>query len=413
MAYFSRIALVDWRQFASIEIDLSKQVTILTGPNGSGKTTILNILSKHFGWNLSFVSTPYLGLKQARKLWSDVKRAREEELLDAAAASEAQSVGYITYDDGRKCILATTKTTKPQYRLAYANEQSVVGLHIPSHRPPATYQAVGEIPTNPTSIQQHYQDFQQLLFQTYGGARQSNKQQNPSYAQKRSLIALALFGYGNKAVASNVEYQQIFESFQEVLRLILPKEIGFERLEVRMPEVVLVTRSGEFAIDSMSGGINAMFGIAWQIHMYGAGKSECTVTIDEPENHLHPSMQRSFLPSLAAAFPRFKFIVATHSPFVVSSHRSSSVYGLTFSENHQVISSQLTEDEFAGTPNRILREILDVPSNLPIWVEDEIRKIFENASGDNPHALGERVLAELRRLGVVDAASDLNLEDGQ
>ena len=42
MSYFSAMKLTGWRQFENIELDLSKRVTILTGTNGCGKTTIPN-----------------------------------------------------------------------------------------------------------------------------------------------------------------------------------------------------------------------------------------------------------------------------------------------------------------------------------------------------------------------------------
>ena len=69
--------------------------------------------------------------------------------------------------------------------------------------------------------------------------------------------------------------------------------------------------------------------------------------IDEPENHPHPSMPRDVLPHLSAAFPNYNFIVASHSPFVVSSKPGAAVYALVYNENKRVVSRRLSEADLA------------------------------------------------------------------
>lgn len=61
------------------------------------------------------------------------------------------------------------------------------------------------------------------------------------------------------------------------------------------------------------------------------------VIVDEIENHLHPSMQRSILPNLVKAFPSAQFIVTTHSPFVVNSVIDSSVYALKYNDRKKFV----------------------------------------------------------------------------
>ena len=54
---FKRINLQDWGQFKEIDIEFHDHLTILTGANGSGKTTILYLLSEYVGWEPQFVSS--------------------------------------------------------------------------------------------------------------------------------------------------------------------------------------------------------------------------------------------------------------------------------------------------------------------------------------------------------------------
>lgn len=394
MATFSKLNLRGWRQFHEVEIDFQKQVTVLTGENGCGKTTILNTLSQHFGWSLNLVSTPYLDKRRAR-IWSDLNISDGHD----SDGNNQITIGNIAYSNGIQCSLLTSQIVSSQYQLQYQNMQQVEGIHIPSHRPVAHYNHIQSIPTDPQSATTQYQNYQQMMLQFYGGHRGGD---NPGKIQKQSIISLAVFGEGNKTVQGNPEMKESLDGFQEVLRKVMPKSLGFKRLDVRMPEVVLVTENGSFSLDAMSGGINAIFGIAWQMHMSGQKKEDFVVTIDEPENHLHPSMQRTLLPSLSDAFPGCRIVVATHSPFIVSSFEEANVYGL--SRTDKGIKSQLLDmKDLSGTPNDILRDVLAVDSNLPVWVEGRIERAIETALQLPPEQRSREIMRHLSELGLADA----------
>jgi predicted ATP-binding protein involved in virulence len=145
-----------------------------------------------------------------------------------------------------------------------------------------------------------------------------------------------------------------------------------------MPDVVLITESGTFSLDSVSGGIAALIGIAWQLHMYGVDKDKFAVTFDEPENHLHPAMQRELLPNLERAFPKARFVIATHSPFIVTSNPNAQIYSLSF-KNGKVTSRHLKESELSGDYNETLQQILDVPITIPKWVEAAVKDAYHEA----------------------------------
>lgn len=175
---------------------------------------------------------------------------------------------------------------------------------------------------------------------------------------------------------------------------MMPKVLGFQRLEINMPDIFLITDSGNFPLDAASGGVGAIIGITWQIFMYGQNTRNFVVTIDEPESHLHPSMQRELLPNLRKAFPSAQFIIATHSPFIVTSSLKARVYALIFNKQHHVNSLYLKSAELSGTANQTLRNILGVPMTFPVWVEDRLRNILENFKD---RELTQELLSELKK----------------
>ena len=121
---------------------------------------------------------------------------------------------------------------------------------------------------------------------------------------------------------------------------------------------MLCTKTGNFPIDAVSGGISSIIDITWQLYMFADTSESFVALIDEPENHLHPELQKSFLGNLIKAFPNVQFIVATHNPFMISAVKESNVYVLDYNEEHKVFSTKLDYVNRAGTSNAILREVL-------------------------------------------------------
>jgi hypothetical protein len=288
------------------------------------------------------------------------------------------------------------------YNVDIAEPQQIFGLHIGSHRPVPAYQQVGSIPTNAIGAEQAYQLYFQETIQRY---QNSYTPFSPTYRMKEAIISMATFGPGNQYVQRNERVAKLFEDFKKVLEKTLPPSIGFKDINIRIPDVVIVTNTGDFIIDAASGGLMSLIDLSWQIFLYSHDKEEFVVTIDEPEKHLHPSMQRALLTRLLSAFPKAQFIVATHSPFIVSSVRDSAVYVLGYSPsdnvdetgiNNRVSSLKLDRTNKAGTASEILRDVLGVPVTIPEWAEDDLRRIsgefqIENLNSEAIGQLRERL----------------------
>jgi hypothetical protein len=253
--------------------------------------------------------------------------------------------------------------------------------------------------------------FQQLIQETYSSYRGHQTNSSLLFRLKSILASWAAFGEGNSTLDKDPSQMRAFSGFIDVSREILPKELGFTHLRIQPPNVILDTKSGTFLLDAASGGLLTLVEIAALIYTCSLRKDidggRFCVTFDEPENHLHPALQRSLLPALVNAFPRVQFVVATHSPFMVSSMRESNVYVLRYEEvdikgdnkrdapgvSTRVHSTKLDYVNRAGPASDILREVLGVPVTLPVWVEGEIERIVSHYSD---RTLDEATISEMR-----------------
>lgn len=407
---FNSIQLTEWQQFKKIEIVFHPKVTIITGANGSGKSTILKLLSTHFGWNLPFLATPYLLPRQGTYKYTSKFTPLIAQPSGTLLENTTDILGDITYTNQKiaHIMLNGKLGDSPLYNLNVHNQQMINGLHINSHRPAPKYLKLDSIPTNPmnakNAFDSYYSETRNLYYNNYSN-------HTPMSRMKEAIISMAAFGHGNDSIQKNEQIERSFLNFKTILKNVLPKSLGFQDLSIRVPDIVLITDSGEFLLDACSGGIMSIIDLAWQIFLYSHDKDEFVVTIDEPENHLHPSMQRSLLDDFVKAFPNAQFIIVTHSPFIVSSIKDSNVYALKYedfidSDNPEktvkkVISYKLDLNQKAATANEILREVLGVPVTLPQWAEDDLQLICSSFTAQDVTAEGlARLRTELEQVGL-------------
>lgn len=183
--------------------------------------------------------------------------------------------------------------------------------------------------------------------------------------------------------------------------------MGFEGISVVVPEVMLCTKTGNFPIDAISGGISSIIDITWQLYMFEDNSKPFVAIIDEPENHLHPELQRTFLGNLIKVFPNVQFIIATHNPLLITAEKDSNVFVLNYNNENKVYSTQLDYVNRAGTSNAILRDVLGVDTTIPIWAEETLESIVKKYSQTEITSQGLIELrAELKSIGLDDYIPD-------
>lgn len=371
---FSTLTLTNWRQFESVQLKFHRRLTVLTGANGSGKTTVLGILGRHFNWQRAYSPEP---MDSGEKLFWQTIRHRKTQ----AFAAGSVDIGALTYGTNTSTPIRVPLNDSTENRIEYGldlpTQQHVDGAYLTSHRlVSGNYTPIGEIPTTfsdaDTLFEQYTNEVRTKWLNSHSG-------RSPQYAFKQALMAAAIFGNsGNDYVEPNPTAQDIWQGFLLILQEVMPKAVGFTSIRVRIPDIIIETETGNFVIDEASGGISAILEVAWQIFLRSRTKGRFTVLIDEPENHLHPSLQREIMPSLLRAFPDVQFVVATHSPFVVTSTPDSAVYALEFSDQRRVESRELDYANKAASADETLKNVLGVPSTMPGWAERKFNEIVAN-----------------------------------
>jgi predicted ATPase len=383
---FKSLTISGWRQFQNISIEFHPRLTVITGANGAGKSSLLNLLTQHFGWARNFLGTPRKKRKNGVSQFSTGIRN-----LFEAPQGGSSTVGLITYTNDVSAQLHVAYDAQ-QYGVGIVGQQPMAGTFISSHRPVPVFRPVNQINTTPFHADQAYGVFQSESVQRFQGSNGVGS----IFRLKETLVSLAMLGPSSQLSPGDEYALSYYYGFIDVLRIVLPESLGFKNLSIRLSDVVLETEAGSFLLDAASGGVLSLIDLAWQIYAFSktsqmANSERFVVVMDEPENHLHPSMQRMLLGSLLDAFPSAQFIIATHSPFMVSSVKDSAVYALRYMSSQQNSSNEDIEDGLdlsrqvfserldvvnrAGNAAEILRDVLGVPVTVPLWVETQLNSL--------------------------------------
>lgn len=133
------------------------------------------------------------------------------------------------------------------------------------------------------------------------------------------------------------------------------------------------------------------------------------VLIDEIETHLHLELQKNVLDFLMSVFPNIQFIVTTHSPFILNSAKNSVIYDL---ENRTLVKDGLTDLSYEGVVkgyfkvddlSRELRTKFDRYKELTGKIELSDEEIEEMANiemylDEIPDYLELKISSEYRRM---------------
>ncbi len=168
---FRALRIEGWRQFGRVDIALHPRLTVLTGANGAGKSSLLRVFQRHFGIDQPFLATP---MRQSGGGYSYLTGLFTDTIAKAwrrfwTKRSDMSNVGAITYSNGVESELQIPTQSAVQYHVKIRQQQAVSGIHIDSHAPITHFQQVGQIPTTIINPETAYNTYNNEVLQKYQG----------------------------------------------------------------------------------------------------------------------------------------------------------------------------------------------------------------------------------------------------
>lgn len=319
----THLHIENFRCISDFDYNLSAQLNVLVGINGSGKSSVLaaiDILMSWFIARLRNVKGNGLSLKD-----HDIMDGRNYCRLEISLSN---GVCWKLYYQHSKVRTKPIDKSNLQTLTEFAN--SVVMANQGTD-------CIYEVP----------------LYVQYGVTRTVDSV--PAKIHKKH--ALGIYDVYNKDYEKKMNFQSFFVWFREredmeneqlretgeltediqlkavrnAVSLILP-EFGGLKVKRTAPSGFMISKNGQrYMFNQLSDGeksyIVLVADIARKLSMTHPNSENVLlehsiIIVDEVDLHLHPKWQRDMLHQLRKVFPNCQFIVSTHSPYVISNIKS-------------------------------------------------------------------------------------------
>lgn len=325
------------------------EIHILTGQNGTGKTTILQALASTFS-NINDTDTH-------KNLYNPIKITT---LMRKATAKSNSSIEVLNSDN---------------YNFkANVNSFSFMVNSLPRiWNTPLLFAAFAYSGYRFVEHQENINIKEKENYNPLENSLEFNKTNeandytlNEWLANKMAQRNSAFFD-GNTAEVE--KYSRGIETLKQIIEDIIEIPIDFKFKNEKL-KVVAVKQGQELDFDLLPDGLRSiiswlgdlimrMDALKWKDDL-PIFEREFILFLDEIEVHLHPSWQRKILPVVQKLFKNAQIFITTHSPFIVNSVDGAYIYELKLDTDGHCKSEKPTISSTSMPIDEVLNEIYDI-----------------------------------------------------
>jgi len=373
-SFITNIFVKNSRNIKDLQIALSKeqrQHLIITGKNGSGKTSLLLEINKHLQHIDSLNFNTYDS--KLKEIQNTQKQLNRPDLTDSNKVFHERKlkeinewlIGFggtsIEFSNTREMLLDEFEQGK--FILAFFDSRRHASLIAP--------RGINKIE----------------LKRRYG----LNERVNSNFLQYIvNLKADRSFAKDDNEEDVVRKIDEWFEKFERSLKLIFnvdKLQLKFNRNAYNFD--IVINDKEIFGFDKLSDGYSAIISIITELILRMDANDiksydlEGIVIIDEIETHLHVDLQKKILPFLTDFFPKLQFIVTTHSPFVLSSLSNAKICDLETKVQttdlsgysyDALIESYFESDKYSDILKNKIKEFEELLRKQSLTQNDEIKK---------------------------------------
>lgn len=368
MLTINSLAIQNIGRIEALKIELNDGVNLICGPNGIGKTTILECIGQAFSRAHQTVLRKRVGSTQGQFNIIATTESGPLSLENKVENFEPQNTGWTPgAGDWEKSVI-TLKTNRA-----------------------FSYLAIDSLAKDPNSKDRHrqlgaqgiqFEDIKNWIVNRYMFSKHED------HLTPEQLKNLELAKRAFSALDSTVQFAKVIPSSFDIM--------------VRTPD-------GEIYFEYLSSGFKSclclIIGLIKEIEyrftdpFISADRFNGVIVIDELDLHLHPEWQPRLVSLLKIIFPSAQIIGSTHSPHMIQAAEQHEIIALETNAAGAVIKRDLPlgESGFQGwTIEEILTDVMGMPDTRSVKYRS-LEDAFELAINSNNRPESERILSDIER----------------